>query len=129
MRTRACPGGARARYGGPCRRRSGRRWAGGQTSRTLRATAIPIATRISKTSNFFTADLLVDGRCRDGSETGRPAPEVNGVWWPPSSSKRVGRVIPVRWVRFLPPPQIGSPRDHEVVFGAVLFSQGLRGLT
>src|SRR3984893_8222567 len=30
--------------------------------------------------------------------------EVNGVWWPPSSSKRVGRVIPVRWVRFLPPP-------------------------
>jgi len=32
------------------------------------------------------------------------ATEVNGVWWPPSSSKRVGRVIPVRWVRFLPPP-------------------------
>ena len=32
--------------------------------------------------------------------------EVNGVWWPPSSSKRVGRVLPVRWVRFLPPPPI-----------------------
>ena len=32
------------------------------------------------------------------------APEVNGVWWPPSSSTRVGRAIPVRWVRFLPPP-------------------------
>src|SRR5690242_15918533 len=30
--------------------------------------------------------------------------EVNGVWWPPSSSKRVRRVIPVGWVRFLPPP-------------------------
>ena len=34
----------------------------------------------------------------------RPPSEVNGAWWPPSSSKRVGRVIPVRWVRFLPPP-------------------------
>src|SRR5204862_5017209 len=30
-----------------------------------------------------------------------PRPEVNGVWWPPSSSKRVGRVVTVRWVRFL----------------------------
>ena len=94
MGTRTCPGGARARYRGPCRRHSSRRWAGGQTSRTLRATAIPIATRISKTSSFFTADLLVDGRCPDASETGRPAPEVNGVWWPPSSSKRVGRANP-----------------------------------
>jgi len=33
-------------------------------------------------------------------------PEVNGVWWPPSSSKRVGRALPVRWVRFLPPPRL-----------------------
>jgi hypothetical protein len=65
---------ARARYGSRGRRQSSRRWAGGQTSRTLRATAIPIATRISKTSSFFTTDLLVDGRCPDGSETGRPAP-------------------------------------------------------
>ena len=32
--------------------------------------------------------------------------EVNGVWWPPSSSTRVGRAIPVRWVRFLPPPPL-----------------------
>src|SRR5436190_11146294 len=111
MGTRTCPGGARARYGGPCRRHSSRRRAGGQTSRTLRATAIPIATRISKTSSFFTADLLVDGRSPDASETDRPTPEVNGVWWPPSSSKRVGRAIPVRWVRFLPPPPIRREKE------------------
>src|SRR5262249_38079116 len=43
----------------------------------------------------------------------RPAPEVNGAWWLPSSSKRVGRVLPVRWVRFLPPPlrELSHPRD------------------
>ena len=105
---------------------------------------MPIATRISKTSNFFTADLLVDGRCPDAIGTVRPVPEVNGVWWPPSSSKRVGRVIPVRWVRFLPPPHIGSEREElemgravsevlpfaiGVAISPVLFSQGLRGLT
>ena len=38
---------------------------------------------------------------------------MNGVWWPPSSSKRVGRVSPVRWVRFLPPPPISPAAGDE----------------
>ncbi len=47
----------------------------------------------------------------------RPTLEVNGVWWPPSSSKRVGRALPVRWVRFLPPPPITQPAHPTGVIG------------
>ena len=91
--------------------------------RTLYATAAPSATTISRSKNFFTGnpfppvgdDRHSIPRPGGGVSTrrGRVRPEVNGVWWPPSSSKRVGRANPVRWVRFLPPPPIRRLRSSS----------------
>ena len=84
-------------------------------SRTFFATAMPIATRIKTTRSFFIRNPSARpvGSCYATARApatpvcgGKPTAEVNGVWWPPSSSKRVGRVHPVRWVRFLPPPRV-----------------------
>ena len=78
-------------------------------ARTLRATTAPSATSTRSSNSFFTMTSSAGwSRQRTGAETAVPSakitPEVNGVWWPPSSSTRVGRANPVRWVRFLPPP-------------------------